>query len=127
MKKLIYTDKAPKPIGPYSQGVHYTEFNGLFFTSGQIALNGEGNIVSDDIREQTKTVCENLNHILAEHGSSLDNAIKTTVYMKDITEFPAMNEIYGRYFGVSLPARSTVEVARLPKDAKVMIDVIAHK
>lgn len=126
MKKLLYTDKAPKPIGPYSQGVHYVEFNGLFFTSGQIALGPDGNIVSDDIKEQTKTVCENLGHILKEHGSSLDNTIKTTVYLKDITEFPAMNEVYGNYFGVSLPARSTVEVARLPKDAKVMIDVIAH-
>jgi len=127
MKKLIYTDKAPKPIGPYSQGVHYVEFNGLFFTSGQIALGPDGNIVSDDIKEQTKTVCENLNHILAEHGSSLDKAIKTTVYMTDLAEFPSMNEVYGNYFGVSLPARSTVQVAGLPKNAKLMIDVIAHK
>jgi 2-iminobutanoate/2-iminopropanoate deaminase len=127
MKKILYTDKAPKPIGPYSQAIHYVEFNGLFFTSGQIALNSEGNIVSDDIKEQTKTVCENLKHILEEHGSSLNNTMKTTVFMKNISEFPLMNEVYALYFGNASPARSTVEVAKLPKDAKVMIEVIAHK
>ena len=143
MKKKLYTEKAPNPIGPYSQAIQYNslsiksggfesairdaiEFNGLIFTSGQIALDAAGNVVSQDIKEQTRAVCTNLKHLLEESGSSLQNVIKTTVFIKDMNDFAAMNEVYGEFFGESAPARSTVEVSRLPKDVKVEIEVIAH-
>ncbi|MFA7360387.1 MAG: RidA family protein [Candidatus Kapaibacterium sp.] len=143
MKKKLYTEKAPKPIGPYSQAIQYNslkikgggfesairdaiEFNGLIFTSGQLALGPDGNLISQDIKEQTRAVCTNLKHLLEESGSSLQNVIKTTVFIKDMNDFAAMNEVYAEFFGESAPARSTVEVARLPKDAKVEIELIAH-
>jgi len=127
MKKILYTDKAPKPIGPYSQAIQCTEFKSLIFTSGQIALGTDGNVISDDVKIQTKAVCENLKALLEENGSSLENVIKTTVFLKDMNSFADMNGVYNEYFNTSLPARSTVEVARLPKDVKVEIEVIAFK
>ena len=124
MKETLYSNKAPEPIGPYSQAIRIAN---LTFTSGQIALNREGVIVSTDIREQTKQVIENLKFILEDNGSSLDSVIKTTVFLKDVNDFTQMNEIYSEYFSNSKPVRSTVEVAKLPKDAKIMIDAIAYR
>ena len=122
MQRHINTDGAPKPIGPYSQAVN---FRRLIFTSGQVALNEHGVIATEDIKEQTRIVIGNLRNILKEGGSSLANVIKTTVFLKDMNDFVQMNEVYDEFFGKTLPARSTVEVARLPKDAKVEIEVIA--
>ncbi len=99
--------------------------NNLFYSSGQIPLTAEGEFVDGDITEQTNQVFKNLKAVLAEAGSSLDKVVKTTVYISDMEEFSAMNEEYARHFGVHKPARTTVEVARLPKDAKVEIEVIA--
>ena len=124
MKKKLFTENAPKPIGPYSQAI---EFGGLIYTCGQIALGAGGNVISDDIKEQTRGVCTNLKNILEENGSSLENVIKTTVFLKSMDDFTAMNGVYAEFFGTSAPARSTVEVARLPKDVKVEIELIAHK
>ena len=124
MREYLYSNKAPEPIGPYSQAIRIAN---LTFTSGQIALNREGVIVSTDIREQTRQVIENLKFILEDNGSSLDSVIKTTVFLKDVSDFTQMNEIYSEYFSKSKPVRSTVEVAKLPKDAKIMIDAIAYR
>jgi 2-iminobutanoate/2-iminopropanoate deaminase len=124
MREYLYSNKAPEPIGPYSQAIRIAN---LTFTSGQIALNREGLIVSTDIREQTRQVIENLKFILEDNGSSLDSVIKTTVFLKDVSDFTQMNEIYSEYFSKSKPVRSTVEVAKLPKDAKIMIDAIAYR
>lgn len=124
MKKHLHSDKAPRPIGPYSQAV---EFENLIFTSGQIALTLEGTIISDDIKEQTMLAIENLKNILEHNNSSLENVIKTTVFLKDMNEFAAMNEVYNTFFETALPARSTVEVSRLPKDVRVEIEIIAFK
>ena len=124
MKKILHSDKSPAPIGPYSQAVG---FDRLIFTSGQIALDTKGNVVSGEIAEQTCQVIRNLKNILEDNGSSLDNVIKTTVYLKDMIDFSVMNEVYNEYFGSSMPARSTVEVSRLPKDVRVEIEVIAFK
>lgn len=124
MKKTIYTETAPKPIGPYSQAVNFKKF---VFTSGQIALNEDGVIATDDVKEQTRIVIGNIRKILAAADSSLFNVIKTTVFLKDMNDFTAMNEVYNEFFEKVMPARSTVEVARLPKDAKVEIEVIAYK
>ncbi len=123
MKKIIYTEKAPKPIGPYSQAI---EFNNLIFTSGQIAMDKEGNLVDGGIKEQTKIILENIKNILEAAGSSINNCLKTTVYLKDMNDFADMNEIYLSYFLESSPSRTTVEVNKLPKDAKICIDVIAY-
>jgi len=123
MKKIINTDGAPKPIGPYSQAINFKKF---IFTSGQVALNENGVIAAEDIKEQTRIVLNNLKKILQEGNSSLYNVIKTTVFMKDMEEFNQMNEVYNEFFGDVLPARSTVEVSRLPKDARVEIEVIAY-
>jgi len=124
MKKKLHSDKSPEPIGPYSQAVG---FDKLIFTSGQIALNTKGIIVSGEIAEQTCQVIRNLKNILEDNGSSLDNVLKTTVFLKDMIDFNVMNEVYNEYFGTSMPARSTVEVSRLPKDVRVEIEVIAFK
>lgn len=124
MKKFLKSEKAPEPIGPYSQAVGFDKF---IFTSGQIALDTGGSIVSDDIKAQTEKVIENLRSILEDNNSSLDNVLKTTVFLKDMQDFTAMNEVYNRFFGKSMPARSTIEVSRLPKDVKVEIEVIAFK
>ncbi len=124
MKNVIATDAAPKAIGPYSQAV---VSNGLAFLSGQIALDpATGQIVTGDIAVQTERVFENLKAVLAASGSSFEQVLKTTVFLKDIGEFAKMNEVYARYFPQQPPARSTVEVARLPRDVRVEIDLIAR-
>ncbi len=124
-KKIIYTEKAPKPIGPYSQAIIAGDF---IFTSGQIPIDPKTNqLVQGDIKEQTKQVLENLKAILEEAGVTFDDVVKVTVYMKDLNEFSAMNEIYSEYFKNSPPARTTVEVSRLPRDVKIEIDLIAVK
>jgi 2-iminobutanoate/2-iminopropanoate deaminase len=123
MKQLVATADAPSAIGPYSQAVTW---NGLAFLSGQIPLDpATGRIVEGDIAAQTERVLENLKAVLAACGSSLGQVLKTTVYLKDMSEFPRMNEVYGRYFAADPPARATVEVARLPRDVRVEIDAIA--
>jgi 2-iminobutanoate/2-iminopropanoate deaminase len=123
MKDVVLTDKAPKPIGPYSQGV---KINGFIYLSGQVALDPHTNeFAGGDIAEQTERVMENIRAILEAGGSYLRRVIKTTVFLQDMKDFAAMNEVYARYFGSAAPARSTVQVARLPKDALVEIEVIA--
>ncbi len=123
MKQIIATEQAPKAIGPYSQAVVW---NGMAFLSGQIALDPSTNrIVDGDIEAQTERVLENLKAVLTACGSSLDRVLKTTVYLKDIGEFARMNEVYARFFASDPPARATVEVARLPRDVRVEIDVVA--
>ncbi|HEY1205659.1 MAG: RidA family protein [Bryobacteraceae bacterium] len=124
MKHTIATAQAPQAIGPYSQAV---VSNGLAYLSGQIPLDpATGQIVEGDIAAQTERVLENLKAVLAACGSSLDQVLKTTVYLKDLGEFARMNEVYARYFPAAPPARSTVEVARLPRDARIEIDAIAR-
>ncbi|WP_156774192.1 RidA family protein [Fictibacillus arsenicus] len=122
MMKKVHTTEAPAAIGPYSQGIVY---NNLFFSSGQIPLTKEGEMVDGDVKEQTHQVFHNLKAVLNEAGSSLEQVIKATVFIKDMNEFADINEVYGQYFSEHKPARSCVEVARLPKDAKVEIEVIA--
>ena len=123
MKQIVATAHAPQAIGPYSQAVTW---NGLAFLSGQIPLDpAPGRIVEGDIAVQTERVLENLKAVLEACGSSLAQVLKTTVYLKDMGEFPRMNEVYARYFPENPPARATVEVARLPRDVRVEIDAIA--
>jgi 2-iminobutanoate/2-iminopropanoate deaminase len=123
MKQIIATDDAPKAIGPYSQAVTH---NGIAYLSGQIPLDPETmQIVEGDITAQTERVFQNLAAVLAACGSSFEQVLKTTVYLKDMGEFAAMNAVYGRYFTTGTPARATVEVARLPRDVKVEIECIA--
>lgn len=119
--KTINTNKAPEALGPYS---HAMVVNNLVFTSGQIPLDTEGNIVSDDVKEQTKQVLDNLSVVLEEAGSDLNSVVKATIFISDMNEFQQINEVYGSYFSEHQPARSCVEVARLPKDVKVEIEVI---
>lgn len=122
MKEIISTDKAPKAIGPYSQAV---KSGGFIFTAGQIALDpASGQIIEGDVVKQTTQVMENLKAIVEAAGSTLDHAIKATVYLKDMADFAEMNTVYGRYFAQNPPARSTVEAARLPRDVRVEIDLI---
>lgn len=120
--KIVSTTNAPAAIGPYSQGIIA---NGLFISSGQIPLTAEGELVEGDIVAQTNQVFKNLEAVLAEAGLTLNNVIKTTVFLKDMNDFAAMNDAYANNFGDHKPARSAVEVARLPKDVKVEIEVIA--
>ena len=123
MKEIISTEKGPKAIGPYSQAV---KANGFIFTAGQISLDpATGQIVEGDVARQTARVLDNLKAILEAGGSSLDQAVKAIVYLKDMNDFAAMNEVYGRYFAKNPPSRSTVEAARLPRDVRVEIDLIA--
>ena len=123
MKAIVLTDRGPKPIGPYSQAVKSA---GFLFASGQVALDPRTNeFFGGDIRQQTQLVLENIKAILEAAGSNLNHVVKTTVFLKDMNDFAAMNEIYGKFFTIAPPARSTVEVARLPKDALVEIEVIA--
>lgn len=123
MKEIISTEKGPKAIGPYSQAVRA---NGFVFISGQGALDpASGALVEGGIAEQTARALENLKGIVEAAGSSLDHAVKLTVFLKDMNDFAAMNEVYARYFPKNRPARTTVEVARLPRDLRVEIDLIA--
>jgi len=123
MRDVVLTDKGPKPIGPYSQGIRA---NGFLYISGQVALDPKtGEFIGTDIRQQTEKTLENIKGILEAAGSNLHHVVKTTVFLKDINDFAAMNEVYGKYFNQAPPARSTVQVARLPKDALVEIEVIA--
>ncbi|WP_226671269.1 2-iminobutanoate/2-iminopropanoate deaminase [Metabacillus litoralis] len=120
--KIVSTQNAPAAIGPYSQGIIV---NNLFYSSGQIPLTAEGEMVTGDISEQTHQVFKNLQAVLKEAGASLETVVKATVFLDDMNTFAAFNEVYGQYFANHKPARSCVEVARLPKDALVEIEVIA--
>ncbi|WP_211652809.1 RidA family protein [Planococcus alpniumensis] len=120
--KYVATDKAAAAIGPYSQGVIS---GNMFYSSGQIPLKADGELAQGGIAEQTHQVFGNLQAVLEEAGSSLQQVIKTTVFIKDMNDFAELNAVYASYFGDHKPARSTVEVARLPKDVKVEIEVIA--
>lgn len=122
-KHVVRTDAAPEPVGPYSQAVTVGD---LVYTAGQIALApGKKGLVGDDVRSQTRQVLENLKAVLEAAGSGLDQVVKTTVFLKDMNDFAAMNEVYGEYVGEAPPARSAVEVARLPLDALVEIECVA--
>lgn len=124
MKEIISTTKAPAAIGPYSQAV---KLGNLIYTSGMIPLVPEtAQIVEGGVQEQTRQVLNNLKALLESAGTSLDNVVKTTVFIKDMNDFPKINETYGEFFTSKQPARSTVEVARLPKDVLVEIEVIAY-
>jgi len=122
--KTVHTSAAPAAIGPYSQAIIS---GNLVFTAGQIPLDpASGDLVGSDIREQTTRVLENLKAILEQAGASLQTVVKTTVYLADMSEFAAMNEVYASYFGDHKPARSTVQAARLPRDVRVEIDAVAQ-
>lgn len=120
--KKIHTTNAPEAIGPYSQGV---VVNNMFYSSGQIALTPEGILAGEDIETQTNQVFANLKAVLAEANASLNSVVKTTVFLKDMNDFPAVNEIYSNQFENHQPARSCVEVSKLPKDVRIEIEVIA--
>lgn len=123
MRDVVLTDKGPKPIGPYSQAIRS---NGFLYVSGQVALDpATGEFVGTDIQQQTQRTLENVKGILEAAGSNMHHVVKTTVFLKDINDFAAMNEVYAKFFTMAPPARSTVQVARLPKDALVEIEVIA--
>jgi 2-iminobutanoate/2-iminopropanoate deaminase len=123
MKDVVLTEKGPKPIGPYSQAI---KSGGFLFASGQVALDPRSNeFLAGDIRQQTERVLENVKAILEAGGANLHHVVKTTVFLKDMNDFAAMNEVYGKYFSAAPPARSTVQVARLPKEALIEIEVIA--
>lgn len=123
MREEVATKDAPQAIGPYSQAI---KVNGMVFCSGQVALDpATQQVLAADIASQTERVLKNLAGVLAAAGSSLEKVVKTTVFLKNMADFAAMNEIYGRHFKAPFPARSTVEVARLPKDVLVEIDAIA--
>ncbi|WP_226677546.1 RidA family protein [Rossellomorea aquimaris] len=120
--RVVSTKEAPAAIGPYSQGI---VVNNLFYSSGQIPLTSEGTMIEGDVAEQTHQVFRNLQAVLSEAGASLETVVKATVFIKDMNDFGTINEVYGEYFSTHKPARSCVEVARLPKDAQVEIEVIA--
>jgi 2-iminobutanoate/2-iminopropanoate deaminase len=123
VKEVIATDRGPQAIGPYSQAIRA---NGFLFVSGQIPLDPvTQQLISGDIQAQTERVLENLKGIVEAADSSLDRVVRATVFLADMNEFAAMNEVYGRYFQKQPPARSTVQVSRLPRDVRVEIDVIA--
>jgi 2-iminobutanoate/2-iminopropanoate deaminase len=122
-KKVIQTEKAPKAIGPYSQAI---QAGNLLFLSGQIPLDpASGELVKGDIREQTRRVLENLKGVLESQHLGMDDVVKVTIFLKDMGNFGQVNEVYGTYFPSSPPARSTVEVARLPRDVDIEIEAIA--
>lgn len=123
-KDVVMTPNAPAALGPYSQAVRS---GNLLFLSGQIPLDpATGQLIAGDISAQTERVLKNLAAILEAAGSGLDKVLKTTVYLKDLAEFGKMNEVYGKFFGEKPPARATVEVARLPRDAAIEIDLVAE-
>ncbi|CAN5256304.1 RidA family protein [soil metagenome] len=118
----VHTDQAPAAIGPYSQAIVH---GGLVFTAGQIALDPEtGEMLLGDVATQTERVMRNLSAVLEAAGSSLQRVVKTTVFLRDMNDFAAMNEVYGRFFGEHRPARSAVQAARLPRDAEVEIEAV---
>ncbi|MCA1589140.1 MAG: RidA family protein [Acidobacteria bacterium] len=122
-RHVIETSDAPGAIGPYSQAI---QANGMIFCSGQIPIDpATGEFVSNDVAEQTEQVLKNLSAVLKAAGSGLDKVVKTTVFLADMGDFTAMNEVYGRYFEANKPARATVQAARLPRDARVEIDCVA--
>lgn len=123
LKEIVSTENAPGAIGPYSQAV---KIGGFVFCSGQIPIDpNTGNFVSDEVAEQTTQVLKNLSAVLEAAGTGLNNVVKTTVFLADINDFTAMNEIYAEFFGDNKPARATVQAARLPRDARVEIECIA--
>ena len=122
MKRIISSADAPAAVGPYSQAV---EANGFLFLSGQLPLDASGKLLPGNIAAQTEQVLKNLAGVLEAAGSSLERVVKTTVYLRDINDFASMNEVYGRYFPSDPPARATVEVSRLPRDARVLMELIA--
>ncbi|WHY78007.1 RidA family protein [Neobacillus sp. WH10] len=124
MKEILNTKNAPSAIGPYSQCVVN---KGIAFVSGQLPVNPEDNTIPEGVTEQAKQSLSNVKAILESGGYSLDDVVKTTVYLKDMNEFGAMNEVYGNFFSAPYPARVAVEVARLPKDVRVEIEAIAIK
>lgn len=124
MKEIIFTEKAPKPVGPYSQAV---KAGGFLFIAGQIPINPEtGALVEGDIRAQTRQVLENVKAIVEAAGGSLNDVVKVTVYLRDMGDFGAMNEVYSEYFSDSKPARAAVEVSNLPKGAAIEVEAIAY-
>ncbi len=123
VRKIIQAPDAPKAIGPYSQAV---EAGGFVFVSGQIPIDPKtGNILQQDIKSQTALVLDNAQAILAAAGCGLQNVVRTTIYLKNMADFPVVNEVYGGYFKSDPPARATVEVSRLPKDAAIEMDFVA--
>jgi 2-iminobutanoate/2-iminopropanoate deaminase len=123
MREVISTDKAPKAIGAYSQAIRA---GGFLFLAGQVAVDpATGQLLQADVRAQTERVLKNISAILESAGSSLEKVVKSTVYLKEMSDFQEMNEVYGQFFKVEPPARSTVEVARLPRNMLVEIEVIA--
>lgn len=122
-RRAVQTDQAPKAIGPYEQAIRV---DGFVYTAGQIPIDPKtGELVTGGIAQQTRRVLENLKAVLEASGSTLDRVVKATVFLKNMADFPAMNEVYGEYFGGAKPARSTVAVAELPKGALVEIDLVA--
>ncbi len=125
MKNVIKTDKAPQAIGPYSQAI---EVNGMVYTSGVVPIDpATGNVVEGDIKVQATRVFDSMKALLEAAGSSCEDVVKTTVFIKDMNDFAALNEIYATYFTGTFPARSCVEVARLPKDVLIEMEAIALK
>jgi 2-iminobutanoate/2-iminopropanoate deaminase len=123
MRTVISTPDAPKAIGPYSQGI---SANGFIFVSGQVAIDpATQQVIEGDVAAQTGRVIQNISEILEAAGSGLGKVVRTTVFLKNMNDFVVMNEVYGKYFNTNPPARSTVEVSRLPRDVQVEIDVIA--
>ena len=123
MNEVVSTENAPGAIGPYSQAI---KANGMVFCSGQIPIDPEtGQFVSDDVAEQTEQVFKNLEAVLKAAGADLGKVVKTTVFLADMNDFTAMNEVYGRWFSENKPARATIQAARLPRDARVEIECIA--
>jgi len=123
MRQAVSTPAAPQALGPYSQA---TRAGSFLFVSGQIPIDpATGQVVGGDIAAQTRRVMQNIGEILKAGGRSFEHVVRTTVYLADLAEFPAMNEVYGEFFSAPAPARSTIQAARLPRDAKLEIDVIA--
>lgn len=124
MKKIIHTNDAPQPIGPYSQAV---AVGGFLFASGQVALNADGDLVNDSLSEETHQVMKNIGAVLKEAGLDYGDIVKTSIFLKDMDYFAAVNEVYGSYFQSDFPARETVEVSCLPKNVRVEISVTAFR
>jgi len=124
MRHTIYSKEVPEPIGPYTQAVQY---GNTIFLSGQIGIDRTGEFVSEDVVQQTNQAMKNIGFVLKEAGLSYENIIKTSIFLKDMNDFPKVNDAYASYFQDQFPARETVEVSRLPKDAKVEISVVVGK